>query len=288
MDEFTAVQRARRLVSEVAPGAIPTPVEAYVEHVGAKLRVEDLPANESGYTMELRGKHHIAVNGNDRSERQRFTACHELGHIVLDLPSEHGETPWWSYERRPENEKLCDVFAAELLLPHTLFRPEANGCDPGFTSIESLAARFDASLTATGSRFAAVASLPCAFVLAERGRIRYASRSATLRAAGAWIAPRSPLPGESIAAHVREVGADTDTSEIEADHWFSDWTAGGIVLEEARHLPQWDQTLTLLWLDDVEELESAPMRHQEQSEAEDSALSELDGHLPWPSNKRRR
>lgn len=48
-----------------------------------------------------------------------------------------------------------------------LFTPEANRSDSGFVAVEELAVRFDASLTGTGSRFAAVESLPCAFALAE-------------------------------------------------------------------------------------------------------------------------
>lgn len=203
MDEFIAEQRARKLVSDVAPAVVPCPVEEYVQHVGAKLRIEDLPSDEPGYTMELRGQPHIVVNVNDRTERQRFTVCHELGHIVLEVPSDHRAGPWWSYRSRPLNEKCCDVFAAELLLPYTLFKPEVDIRDPGFAALQGLATRFDTSLTATGSRFAAVASAPCAFVLTEGGQIRYAARSRELREAGGWIQPRSALPSRSVSTRVR-------------------------------------------------------------------------------------
>lgn len=285
MDEFLAVLRARKLVNQVAPTDIPCPVQAYVEHVGAKLRIEDLPDNEPGYTMERRGQPYIVVNGNDRTERQRFTACHELGHIVLEVPSEHGEDPWWSYRGRPLNEKCCDVFAAELLLPYTLFKPEVDSSDPGFATLQDLADRFDTSLTATGSRFAAVTSALCAFVLTEGGEIRYAARSPALREAGAWIQPRSALPRNSVSARIRAGTPDTETHEIDADEWFTDWTRGGLVLEEARHLMQWDQTLTLLWFDE-DEPPPAPSRTVRYDE--EAGLQELDGILPWPSKRRRR
>lgn len=286
MDEFLAVQRARKLVNEVAPQEVPCPVEAYVEHIGAKLRVEDdLPPDEPGYTMTIKGRPHIVVNGKDRRERQRFTACHELGHIVLELPSEHNGEPWWSYRGRPPNEQYCDVFAAELLLPYTLFKPMADRYELGFSALQDLADRFDTSLTATGSRFAAVVSAPCAFVLAEAGRIRYASRSAALRASRAWIQPRSSLPNGSVSEQVRSGARNADTHEIDADQWFSDWSRGGILYEQARHIAQWDQTLTLLWFEE-DELPSgtAARAHQE----DEARLRELDGVLPWPGKRRRR
>lgn len=285
MDEFAAELRARKLVREVAPTAIPCPVEAYVEYVGAKLKTEDLPANEPGYTMELRGKHHIAVNANDSSERQRFTACHELGHIVLDVPSEHGEDAWWSYRGRPPNEKYCDVFAAELLLPYTLFRQEVVRCDPGFSDLQEMANWFNASLTATGSRFASLAPLPCAFVISEAGHVRYASRSPTLRETGAWIQPRSPLPSSSVSARARAGCPDSGSHEVDPDQWFTDWTRGGVLLEEARHLAQWDQTLTMLWF---EEDDLPPASSNPSDPDEEAGLTELDGILPWPDKSRRR
>ena len=146
--------------------------------------------DEPGYSFESNGKHFICVNDKDSEERRRFTACHEIAHIVLGLPSDHSSMTWWSYARRPKNEVLCDVFAAELLLPKQLFEPLVRDEQIGFTAIDELAGRFMASTTATGSRYATVMDAPCAFVLSEKGVVRYASRSNSLRDAGGWIPPR--------------------------------------------------------------------------------------------------
>src|SRR4029077_8302509 len=119
---FSVVMKARQLVSKVAPSTIPVLIKPYLEQLGAVLRIDyDLGADEAGYTVEINGKRYVHVNGNDSEERQRFTACHEAAHIDLDLPSEHAELPWWSYAKRSPNEILCDVYAAELLLPSKLF-----------------------------------------------------------------------------------------------------------------------------------------------------------------------
>lgn len=88
----------------------------------------------------------------------------------LGLPSQHGSGPWWSYAKRPLAEILCDVFAAELLLPYDLFHPEAEKASIGISSIDDLADRFPASVTATGSRYAAVVSSPVDLCLANRAK----------------------------------------------------------------------------------------------------------------------
>lgn len=287
MDEFTAVMRARQIVNKVNPTTMPVPIEPYLEQLGAVLRLDhDLGADEAGYTIEIKGKYHIRVNGNDSEERQRFTACHEAAHIALGLPSEHGDLPWWSYAKRSPNEILCDLFAAELLLPYKLFKPLVDKADIGLAAIDDLAERFVASGTATGSRFAAMAGVPCAFVLAERGKVRYASRSTSLREANAWIPPRTILPQESLAARLRAGGRSSGAEEIAADIWFDNWERDGTLLEEARHLAKWDQTVALLWFEDEEV--PAPPRDRKEREEEEFGLAELDGILPWPGRKRRK
>jgi hypothetical protein len=286
MDEYTAVLRARAFVSKVNRGTIPASIEAYTEHVGAVLRLEaDLGLDEPGYSVEINGKHYICVNGNDSPERRRFTACHEIAHIVLGLPSDHGSAPWWSYAKRSPDEICCDVFAAELLLPHQLFEPLVERADIGFGTIDDLSGRFIASNTATGSRYAMVITAPAAFVLSERGAVRYASRSKALREATAWISPHASLPSGSLSARVRAGKSSDETEEVAADLWFTDWDRGGLLREEARHLRQWDQTLTLLWFADEEV--PPPMR-KGREEPENQDLEGLDGTLPWPGKSRRR
>jgi hypothetical protein len=286
VDEFSVVLKARELINKVNPTIIPVPIEAYVEHVGAVLRPrQDLEPNEPGWCFESNGKHYICVNAKDREERQRFTACHELAHIVLGLPSEHRELPWWSYAKRSPNEIFCDVFAAELLLPYKFFKPLAEKVDISLAAVDDLAEHFVASSMATGSRFAALVSAPCAFVLSEKGKVRYASRSTALREANAWISPRMALPRGSVSERVRAGGTCDGPEETEADVWFDDWDRGGLLLEDARHLKQWDQTVALLWFQDEE---VPPPKRERRQEQEELGLSELDGILPWPGKKRRK
>ena len=86
--------------------------------------------------------------------------CHEIAHRALGLPSEHSGVSSWSYAKRSPNEILCDVFAAELLLPYKLFKPLVEKSDISLAVIDDLAKRCGASNMATGSRFATLASAP--------------------------------------------------------------------------------------------------------------------------------
>jgi hypothetical protein len=286
VDEFTVVNRAREFVSKVNPKAIPVSVEAYVTHIGGILRRQyDLDPDEPGWSFQNGGKHYVCVNGNDQDERQRFTVCHELAHIVLGLASEHSHGKWWSYSKRPPNEIACDVFAAELLLPYGLFKPQAEKTEIGLRPIFELARDFGASRPATGSRFAAVVGAACAFVLSERGKVRYASRSRSLRDSGAWIPAGTDLPAGSSSYAARAGEIRSTPEEIDAADWFKDWDRPGMLLEEARHVAAWDQTLTLLWFEDEENI---PDRSPNRDQIEDKGLRELDGILPWPGRKRRR
>jgi Zn-dependent peptidase ImmA (M78 family) len=294
MDESQAVLKARELVRKVTPATVPMSVELYAQEVGAVIRPQpDLGPDEAGYCFESKGKRFICTNANDSLERQRFTVCHEIAHIRLGLPSQHQNLPWWSYALRPLAEVLCDVFAAELLLPYDLFQPEVERVTIGLAAVDDLAERFQSSVMATGSRYAAVVSAPVAFVLSEQGKVRYASRSKSLRDVSAWIPPRLDLPDSSLSKKVRSGTFTEHRDAVDAGIWFNDWERGGTILEEVRHLAQWDQTLTLLWFED-EEVPTRKFRDErgnifnaEESE-DDGLLKELDGQLRWPSRHRRK
>jgi Zn-dependent peptidase ImmA (M78 family) len=287
MDELSVVLEARGFVNKAGVTGYPVPVKAYADQISAVVHVDhDLAPNELGCCTVINGKHHIGVNGDDDEKRRRFTVCHEIAHVVLGLPSEHQTMPWWSYAKRSPNEILCDVFASELLLPYKLFKPLVDKADISLAAVDGLANDFCASTMATGSRFATLANAACAFVLSEQGKVRYTSRSKTLREANAWVQPRFPLPQGSVAERVRGGGTCDGPEEVAADIWFNDWNRGGLLLEDARHLGQWDQTLALIWFEDEEVPSPEPDRYKR--EEEETGLAELDGKLPWPGRKRRR
>ena len=55
----------------------------------------------------------IVINGGFVTERKRFTALHELGHLLFDIPD---DVP------SKEVENICNVFASEFLLPVSVLK----------------------------------------------------------------------------------------------------------------------------------------------------------------------
>ena len=293
MNELPTILRAREFLRDAGNPSVPVDIKHLAAAANAKIKVAyDLADDESGQTTPLKGKHIIIVNGNHREERQRFTALHEIAHIVLELPSQHhGSTlkteVLLRYARRPEEEVRCDVFAAECLLPYHPFASQVAGTDISLDAVKSFAQEYKASLTTTGSQFAVNANGPCAFVLIEDDRIRYVSRSKYLNEMKAWIPFNVPVPEGSVAQRLLQDGSRTeDYDEIPTDVWFD----GGIrnrplVAEEAILLREWNQCLSLIWFDES----LTPVRERwDEDEDNEPLLTELDGTLPWPSKSRRR
>ena len=294
MEEFTAIQRARQLIKEAAITTIPVDVARYAALTKARIEIRyDLDDDESGQTFMLGGQNIVLVNGNHREERQRFTMLHEIGHIVLDLPSQHGGKKLTtagliSYRRRPPEEVLCDVFAAECLLPYDFFKKDIDDVDISFDAVREIARRYKASVASTGSRLAAHSAEPCAFVLMEGDVIRYASRSRSLREMGAWIDLGVPVPAKSVAARIRANPSSPDVyDEIPADTWFSKPLKNyDIVCEETMLPREWDQGLSLLWFD--ESLRRTATGDSGADNDDEPLLKGLDGILPWPGKSKRR
>ena len=293
MNEFRVILRAREFVREVGIESVPVDLERLAAAAKAKIKTAcDLADDESGQTIQFRGKHVIIVNGNHSEKRQRFTVLHEIAHIVLGLPSQHHGTKLKTdvllrYGQRPQEEVLCDVFAAECLLPYDHFTRQIADQDISLDTVKWLAEEYKASLTATGSRFAVNANDPCAFVLSEEGRTRYVSRSKHLSELKGWIDFNIPVPQGSVAHRLIQNDSKTeDYDEIPTDVWFD----GGIrnrpfVEEEAILLREWNQCLSLIWFDES----LKPVRERwDEDEDNEPLLKELDGTLPWPSRSRRR
>ena len=293
MNEFRTILKAREFVREVGITRVPVDIESLASAANAKIKiVDDLDDSESGQTTQYRGKHFIIVNGNHKETRQRFTVLHEIAHIVLGLPSQHHGSKLTTdllmrYRRRPEEEILCDVFAAECLLPYDVFSKDVGDVDVSLDAVKILAQEYKASLTATGSRFALNAKEPCAFVLSEEGSVRYVSRSRFLNELKGWINFNVSVPKRSVAHRLFRNEPNTNGyDELPTDVWFD----GGIknrpmLAEEATLLQEWNQCLSLIWFDE----DLIPMHdRRNEDRIDEPLLEELDGILPWPTKRRRK
>lgn len=87
-----------------------------LERKGIKIRSLDLPDNVFGISAWANQTHPLILLDirpeKTSIERLRFTVCHELGHLVLNI------------ENNDKTEKLCDIFASFFLLPKQTFIEE--------------------------------------------------------------------------------------------------------------------------------------------------------------------
>ena len=112
----------------------------------------------------------VVINQNAPHTRQRYSLAHELGHIMLleaDSSPLMPSTPrrYRSYISRAEDsdaeERLCDVIAAELLMPEKTFTERVRAFGRSLEHLPRLAYLFDTSLTATAIRYWELLPEPC-------------------------------------------------------------------------------------------------------------------------------
>lgn len=88
-------------------------IEMLEEH-GVKVVEIDAPEGFDGVSSKVNDLIPVIVLGNNfQYERKRFTALHELGHLLLDFGEKFSDK---------EQESLCNLFANEMLLPETELR----------------------------------------------------------------------------------------------------------------------------------------------------------------------
>jgi hypothetical protein len=282
MDELSVIGRARRLVGQLT--SAPIDVIALASSQGFEVRESDqLASGEAGNTFSKGGKTYIVVNKNDDPYRRRFTVLHEIAHHLLGLPSNHGaKIPSSELERfsgRPIEERLCDVFAAECLVPSHLLRPLVSETAFSVDSLHRLSDHFQASRPCIASSFARASTELVAYVFAEAGRVQSVIPSSSVREQRIFIQSGVALPSTSAAARCLANGTTFETADLDATDWSSSDAADAFACnEEALHLRAWKQTLSLITFEQVGRPRSL-MRETDESE---ELLAELTGHLPWP------
>ena len=91
-----------------------TDVISLLENKGIKVIEFDAPSEFDGLSGTAGEDIVIVLNSNiDPTERKRFTALHELGHLIMKFDESVDEKA---------KERLCHAFASEFLIPSNTFR----------------------------------------------------------------------------------------------------------------------------------------------------------------------
>lgn len=127
--------------------------------VGSFQHVNDIRLTEMAHAGRLvpEGKGFvIQVNARHSQGKRNFTVGHEIGHTLLPSyrrkPRLIEDLHTGLYDDRAEEEYLCDVAGAELLMPMSLFRPRAATFGFHLNAVAALARDFQASREAAAIR----------------------------------------------------------------------------------------------------------------------------------------
>ena len=183
---------AERLLSEAKQNRLPIDVEmvASVKGVRSRRGAHDFAGR---IYVEADGQLVMDLNADDSPSRQRFTCAHEMMHTAFPNFTEEKRYRFdVSVEAKPlnqEEEYLCDLGAAALLMPVALIANRYRLAKGGLKDVEKLSRKANVSLEAAGNRLAELSDEPAAFMVFEHGH-KPADRPALRR-------------GEAVAKRVR-------------------------------------------------------------------------------------
>ena len=163
-----------------------------------------------------------------RAPRTRFSIAHELGHFFLAEHHEYLRRGGEAHQSRSEfvsnimMEKEADTFAANLLLPSSLFRPLVNEEELSLTRIEKLADEFETSRVSTAIQAVKFSDFHCAVAGIRKGAVAWSFVSEPLIKGGFYPGPRGVLSS----AYARDrwrAFQQGDTDRAENPAWAREW-----------------------------------------------------------------
>lgn len=116
---------ARRMANQ---NVAPVRIRPIMKHFNIWFTTKELPPGLSGLVVVVADSPVIAVEKQETKERRRFTAAHELGHVLLghhdtfhvDIERSDGTPPEYNWR----HERAANEFAAALLMPAPLIRED--------------------------------------------------------------------------------------------------------------------------------------------------------------------
>jgi transcriptional regulator with XRE-family HTH domain len=125
----TVAETAKRWSKELhVEGDVPVPVFKLLARCGIEVRFTALERLAGALVMGDAGHPHgVLINSDQPYDRQRYTAAHEIGHLVLGHKAVNQRFISYLGRRFDPVEVHADQFAAEMLVPARLLRQEADG-----------------------------------------------------------------------------------------------------------------------------------------------------------------
>ncbi len=234
-------------------------IEAIAQHCGATVTYGRLTGSDARI-VGTGDTAIITVNKNPSRGRERFSAAHELAHWLRDA----GEValvcnPDESFDESGgiNRETLANDYATDLLLPHSMFKPRAEGRSMTIESASALADVFAMSLTATTIRLVQLGSFPAVVVVSDVGRLRWFRRGPDVPES-LW--PHAP-GRKTFAYDIARGITDSGSGNVYVDEWFNGAVERHSIHEDSRRLTD-RLMLSILWWTDESPLEDIVRRDE--------------------------
>ncbi len=232
-------------------------VEIIAEYCGATIVYEPLSSCEARI-IGVGDRAIITVNDRSSRPRQRFSGAHELGHWIHDrghlarICQERSISGSWTGQDR---ETRANLFAADLLLPKSMFVPEARRKEITFETVDQLAELFRTSLTATAIRLVQYGSFPAMALCSSlaKGREWFVASSEIEKRL--WPV-KNPTVDSMAYRLLRGEKIEPGPVDLDADAWIDHEDAADyVVVEHSRRITS-DVVLTLLWWKDQRQIKA--------------------------------
>lgn len=222
-------------------------IEAIAKYCQARVVYEPLHGSEArliGFNDEAI----ITINETSPRERQRFSVAHELGHWMRDrgkIAFECASAQFWKEWSDENPEKRANRYAADLLLPRTIFKEQARNLPIIFESVRSLANTFETSLTATAIRLVELGTFPSMVICSERKMRVWFVRGTNVPDI-VWPLQKIQPGTVAYALHEGKTGS-AKPEDVNASLWIDDGEAGNFEVREHSIKVSSTAVLTLLW-----------------------------------------
>jgi len=270
-----AAHHAKSLLKELGVASLPVDPYAIARAIDIEV-CEDDCGGYTGMILVVEGEALISVKSSLREDsRKRFTVAHELGHYRIPghLLGENTvfrcmERDFDAFDKNGDKESEANEFAAELLMPESLFASRIWSKELSYELLRELLSEFNTSLTATARRFVKVSG-DCALVCSEGSSIRWFVKGKNfpfyLRSAG-------KVSDDSVAIGFFEGGMlPRSFGHVPSHAWLDDHRQKGdaSVRELAVSIPYYNQVLSFLYVESDDE------------HYKDEYVGELDGCLKF-------
>src|SRR5229473_3250041 len=196
-------------------------VEAIAQYCNATVVYEHLTGCEARIVGNA-DRAIITVNSDSRRGRQRFSAAHELGHWMYDrnqVGFSCTNSLFRSQWGAANPERGANEFAADLLLPRTIFGRYAYSKPITLQATRELAYKFDTSLAATAIRLVQHGSFPAMVVYLSQGVRKWFVAGPDVPSV---LSPRETPSRNTLAWDLmRERTADSGPTAVHADGWLT-------------------------------------------------------------------